>query len=104
VEQPSKSYTWHKWSGTPHMNQNTVEPVQEQVVYQIIGHVAFSEVTMYYIDQVHKPPTRRPVDDPEVVEVVQAYEFEREFVTLVAVLSAGHFMSTALTLRFDSLH
>jgi hypothetical protein len=66
--------TWNKWSGTSHLNQYTVEPVHEQVLYQIIGRLS-SEVTTYYI---RKPPTRRPVDDPEVVEVVQAYEFERE--------------------------
>jgi hypothetical protein len=32
---------------------------------------------MYYIDHVREPPTRRSVSDPEVVDVVQAHEFDK---------------------------
>jgi hypothetical protein len=75
LDKPSKNYIWHKWRDTQHLNEYTMKPVDAVVVNQVIAHVAFSEVTTYYIDCVREPPTRRPVGDPEMVDVVQAHEF-----------------------------
>jgi hypothetical protein len=55
-----------------------VAPVDKKVMNQVVGHVAFSKVTTYYIRSTRHPPCRRPGGDQEVVTVVQALKFYKE--------------------------
>jgi hypothetical protein len=78
IDKPTRSYTGLEWFNTRTWNKYTVAPVDKKVVNQVVGHVAFSEVTTYYIRSTRHPPSRRPVGDQEVVTVVQALKFYKK--------------------------
>jgi hypothetical protein len=77
VDKTSRACTGTKYIGTEEWNSYKIEPVAKGTlqVNQIVGHIAFSDITTYYISGKGEAPRKLP-NTPNIVTVYQSLFFK----------------------------
>jgi hypothetical protein len=77
VDKTSRAYTGTKYIGTEEWNSYKIEPVAKGTlqVNQIVGRIAFSDITTYYISGKGEAPKKLP-NTPNIVTVYQSLFFK----------------------------